>query len=472
MNSITQAQRDILYQSSKELHSKIEILNKNFKVINSLQGNLINDSYSIDAQSDMRRTYNCSLAVTSSSFILKEHGEIWLNNYVRPWVGIKHARTGQIEWFLMGTFISRDINYSDDDSYVLDLACNDLVSTINGEYGGQMERLKIKIEAGASAYKVIAGLLKDAGITAYLMEDVEFEIPYDLEFSAGTTIYEILSEIKDLYSGYEMGFDVYGTFFIRKIPMRFEDNVILTHADLKPLVISESHSTNLGGIYNHVQVWGQVIEADRYVSASALSGNTYAVKLPEVSALEEIDNFEKIAFRVAKANPAAASISINGWENLPIVNDEGNPLAAGTLTADEDAVFRYRRRQKTMYYLGKYQVFGEAYDENPDSPFTVERLGKELLMVCEGGDYDQIYSNDLAAQRARYEIYNHTVLSTALDFQMVQVPWLDVNQKISYILKGEQDEKQYITKSIHGSTTEGTMSMSCISFYPSYKYKL
>ena len=89
MNSITQAQRDILYQSSKELHSKIEILNKNFKVINSLQGNLINDSYSIDAQSDMRRTYNCSLAVTSSSFILKEHGEIWLNNYVRPWVGIK-----------------------------------------------------------------------------------------------------------------------------------------------------------------------------------------------------------------------------------------------------------------------------------------------------------------------------------------------------------------------------------------------
>lgn len=472
MNTITQAQRDILYQSSKELHSRIEILNKNFRVINSLQGNLINDSYSIDSDSDMRRTYNCSLAVTSSSFILRENGEIWLNNYIRPWVGIRHIRTGQIEWFLMGTFLSRDTSYSDDGSPVLDLSCSDLVSTINGEYGGQMEGLKIKIEAGTSAYKAIAGLLKGAGITKYLIGDIGFEIPYDLEFGAGTTVYEILSEIKNLYSGYEMGFDVYGTFFIRRIPMRFEDNIVLTHADLKPLVISESHSTSLNGIYNHVQVWGQVIEADRYTDSSALSGNTYSVQLSDVSALEDIDNFEKIAFRVPKVNPAAASVSINGLEKLPIVDDADEPLAAGVLTAGEDAVFRYHRRKKTMYYLGKYQVFGEAYDENPHSPFTIERLGKELLMVCEGGDCEKIYSNDLACQRARYEIYNHTVLSTALEFQLVAIPWLDVNQKISYIPGGEADEKQYITKSIRGSTTEGTMSMSCVSFYPSYKYKL
>jgi len=52
------------------------------------------------------------------------------------------------------------------------------------------------------------------------------------------------------------------------------------------------------------------------------------------------------------------------------------------------------------------------------------------------------------------------------------VPWLDVNQKISYVLQGEGEEKQYIIKSISGSTTEATMSISCVSFYPAYQYKI
>ena len=69
-----------------------------------------------------------------------------------------------------------------------------------------------------------------------------------------------------------MGFDVYGTFFLRKIPQRFEDNVILDYGQLRPLVLGESRSTGLSGIYNHVQVWGQVIDADRYAGASTLSG--------------------------------------------------------------------------------------------------------------------------------------------------------------------------------------------------------
>ena len=110
-------------------------------------------------------------------------------------------------------------------------------------------------------------------------------------------------------------------------------------------------------------MWGQIIETDRYVNASALSGDTYNISLDGIASLSDLDNFEKIAFKINTTNPANAAISINGLEKLLIVDDSGNPLPAQTLPTGTDGVFKYRRKDKSMYYLGQYQVFGEAYDE-------------------------------------------------------------------------------------------------------------
>lgn len=472
MQTITQMQRDIIYQSDWILHSKVEILNRNFKIIHHIEGNLLDDTFSIDSDSDLRRTYNCSLVVTDSSFILDKKSWVWLDTFIRPYVGIEHLRSGEIVWNLMGTYTPTEVSYDDDESYILSIDCGDLITMINGDRGGHFIGLSTKIEAATDAYKALTGILKEAGITRYIIEDVDFEIPYDLEFGANVTAYEMLEEIRDLYPGYEMGFDVYGTFFFRKIPFRFEDNVVLDDAQLRPLVIKESRSTTLKEIYNHIQVWGQVIDTDRYADSSTLTEDTYHITLEDINSMNDIKNFLKIAFKNDLTNPDLAYISINRLEKLPIVDDSGTPLAAGTLPAGVDVVFKYRKKDKAMYYLGQYQVFGEAYDENPDSPFKIDTLGKELLYVCEGGDYDNIYSNDLACQRARYEIYNHTVLNSALELDLASIPWLDVNQKISYIPQKETVEKQYIIKSISGSTTDAVMSISCISFYPSYKYNI
>lgn len=471
---ISQIQRDVIYQSNWVLYSKIEVLNKNYKIIDSIEGNLINDNFSIDADSDMRRSYNCTLAVTGRDFILKPNSIIWLDTFFRPYVGIKHQRTSEIVWILMGTYVCNNVSYDDSDTYTLSMDCGDLISILNGDRDGHFEGLETKILADTDAYSAITGILKEANVTQYIIEDVDFKIPYDLEFSANVTAYEMLDEIKNLYPGYEMGFDVYGTFFFRKIPQRYSDNVVFTYDDLRPLLISESRSTGLTSIYNHIQVWGQSIEydEDRFADSSTLTGDTYKISLDGVSSLEDIDNFQKIGFKITATNPANAKVSINNLEALPIVNDAGEPLKANTLPANNTCVFKYRRKEKTLYYLGQYQVFGEAWDENPDSPFNVKNLGYEILYVCEGDDYENIYSNDLAEQRARYEIYKHTVLSTNLDLEIVAVPWLDVNVKISYIVQKETEEKQYIIKSISGSTTDATMSISCVSFYPEYEYEI
>ena len=64
---VEQRDIEILRQSSRNLYLKLELLNHDFKVIDSLEGNLISDSLSIDAESDIRRTYSCELFVKPST---------------------------------------------------------------------------------------------------------------------------------------------------------------------------------------------------------------------------------------------------------------------------------------------------------------------------------------------------------------------------------------------------------------------
>lgn len=48
---------ELLFQKSIKSKIKIELLNSRFETIDTLQNALISDSLTIDADSDMRRTY-------------------------------------------------------------------------------------------------------------------------------------------------------------------------------------------------------------------------------------------------------------------------------------------------------------------------------------------------------------------------------------------------------------------------------
>ena len=63
---VTQKDIEILMQSDKVLYYKLELLNEDLKVVDSIEGNLISDSLSISADSDVRRTYNCELFVENN----------------------------------------------------------------------------------------------------------------------------------------------------------------------------------------------------------------------------------------------------------------------------------------------------------------------------------------------------------------------------------------------------------------------
>ena len=79
----TQADLNILRQGEQEIFLKVELLNSNFKVIDSLTGNIKSDTYSVDSESIQRRSYKADIVVTDDSFQIgrdKKYG--WISVFV------------------------------------------------------------------------------------------------------------------------------------------------------------------------------------------------------------------------------------------------------------------------------------------------------------------------------------------------------------------------------------------------------
>ena len=134
---ITQLDKNIVNQSVKELFVTIELLNLDMKVVDFIDGKLISDSFSIDANSTVRRTYSIELLVTDSSMLMGLDKLIWMDKYIRPYVGIKELRTGNIVKYLKGTYTMLDGSYSfDATTNKLSLSWSDLMSELNGERNG------------------------------------------------------------------------------------------------------------------------------------------------------------------------------------------------------------------------------------------------------------------------------------------------------------------------------------------------
>jgi hypothetical protein len=119
----------------------------------------------------------------------------------------------------------------------------------------------------------------------------------------------------------------------------------------------------------------------------------------------------------------------------------------------------------SLLYLGHQQIHAEVSETNPESPYYVGKDIGEIRLVLKDGEYNNIYSDDLAAQRARYELYLHCRMEDTIDLTMVPIYWLDVNQKI-YINEAGINAA-YITKSIQiDLKPSGTMQVNAIKFYP------
>ena len=337
-------------------------------------------------------------------------------------------------------------------------------------------------------------------------------IPFDQEFSAGCSVLSILTAFRDLYPNYEMFFDMETNTFICQLkPMCYEDDLYIDNSFLKRVLISENISVDMTTVKNICEVWGQIIETDFYDEECTYTDNIYSSTIEEYN--EGYFNGDTIALKIPSANRDGANLQINEFEAIPILNETNEePIKANELKQNEVYAFKIKKKrveendEVKAYLLGQWQVHAinvltngkrsgkyvtssdgleyELYSKEyfqkfyncervdmtivADSPFVVEKLG-EILDVKVNGEFDNITSNDLASDRAKWENWKNCRLTDNITITTALLPFLDVNKKVSYKCSDSDKEHQYIISSISHDFAGYTTTITMYRFYPLYE---
>ena len=346
----------------------------------------------------------------------------------------------------------------------------------------------------------------------YREENVTWNaIPFDQEFSSGCSVLSILTTFRDLYPNYEMFFDMESNTFICQLkPMCYEDDIYLDNPFLQRVLISENTSVDMTTVRNICEVWGQVIEVDFYSEECTYLNNIYS---STISGYEEVYyNGDVIGLKVPTANQANAQININNFGAIGIFNKANEePINANVLKPNNVYAFQIKKTHTNgqdeikAYLLGQWQVHainvltngrrsgqyvtssdGQIYELyskeyfqefyhcervdmviNEDSPFVIEKLG-EIPDIKTGDEYENITSNDLAADRAKWENWKNCRLTDNITITTALLPFLDVNKKVSYKRSDSDKEHQYIISSISHDFSGYTSTITMYRFYPLY----
>lgn len=356
---------------------KVDLLNFNFQTINSLEGKVTDGSISIDATSDIRRTCNITLVVEKSENMIAPGGQVWLDKFIKVYVGTDNPRNGnETVWNNMGLFlINNPESVYNATTNTITFEGLDLMAKLTGRRNGQLPAVTTVVPAESKVADVVKQTITQlGGFDKYIIQDAGYEIPYDIKKDMGSTIYDLLVEIRDLYSDWEMFFDVDGVFHWQQIPNGINEPVVLDFNQLKQkVIISETIDVDFENVKNHIIVYGRLL-----------------------------DNGE--------------------------------------------------------------QVMATSIDTISLSPYNVDSIGQINYIV----DDERIYNNDLAQQRADYELFLHARMNDSITLEIVPLYWLnDVNVKIAHTNKNVGIEGEYLIKTLEIPLGVGNnMTITAIKVYP------
>ena len=158
-------------------------------------------------------------------------------------------------------------------------------------------------------------------------------------------------------------------------------------------------------------------------------------------------------------------MKINSLASYPIKNDDGT---SATIQAEAGEVYYCVQFKGDHWrWLGHLQAYGFAEDLNEQSPFYVGGTVGRIRLPLYDGEYANCITDDLARQRAEYELWKHTNLNNSLTLSIIPVYWLDVNILVEYTLKRNNVKNQYLIKSINlGLSPTDTATIKMIQYYP------
>lgn len=354
-------------------------------------------------------------------------------------------------------------------------------------------------------------------------------IPYDLEFNVGDNVLSIVTSLRDLYPNYETYFDEDGVFCCNMIPSQIADDPYLSNDYLQEILISENYDIDTSTVRNVCEVWGASLEVDFTASSCVKSGDTYIIDIDEYG--DTIFAGDRIAITLDAPNTANNKVVIHTtytehdgestvtkektFDPLEIYDEMTDaPLASGVLEMGTIYVFKVKTKLvngdtpvKYLYYQSEYQpqaidvltdgtasneiwncadgttthVFTKKYfadkynckekninftiDET--SPLTIQKLG-ETLSVKQGGEFENILSDQRALARAIYENWKAARIIDRVNIVTKLCLFADVNKKVEFKRHDSDEIEQYIITSVSHDFSGGTTALALSHFYPLY----
>lgn len=476
-NQITQAQYNTAHQTIRNTYIRVNLLNFQFLTVDSLEGNLTRGSINIDANSDIRRTCNLDLVVTDSSFRVEAGGKIWLDKFAQIYVGVDDIHTGETAWTNMGIYLINQPTYDyDAETHTISFQGVDLMAKLTGMRNGYITGLasedKVIFTVGQNIRELIIGILKETGFKNYVVSECRNvdgtiqDVPYEMEFDQGSTWWDALMALRDILPSYQMYFDVDGVFHYDMIPYSASDPIRIDLNTWDDNALSESIEVDFESVKNSVEVYGVVHEPSFFCDSSvaSVSDATITLTVAEGFSLQE---YQLVGFVLPSDASGNITIDINSMGAKKLVNSARTQITS--LAKDTYWVIMYTANGEWQF-LGHVQAQAKWKDENPNSPFYVGSSLGEIYLPLYGGDYDNIQSDELALERAKYEIYLRCRLNDALNVTTIPIYWADVNWKVNYRPLGGDTINQYTVQSISiDLEPDGKQTWNLARFYPLYE---
>lgn len=450
--SITSADLALVSQNIQHRLVMLRVVNRSMKNICSIRGQLISGNISIDESSNIRRTADISLRIGKESMDNLIH--LSTDNFVRLYIGIEDNKTGNPTWYLQGTFIVDQNNLTFDAvTRTLSLNLSDLMTDLTGDRKGVLHAFSSIVKNSQRISDVMTNILSLCGFYVYDITPIrvyrkasnfwdeketeqDYMVPYDLEFNAGVTAYEILEKLIDLYPGWEMFFDLNGVFVCRRMVTEEDKSfVVLDDDQLKNIVIRENTAVDYQKVKNVIEVWGK-------------DGNYYG---------EAQDENPESPFQVSAIGEIRMVVhydQIYDRYKSPEKLKEINTAIAKTkeeISTLADTILEKQSEGQDISQLKK------EFNSAKHSLSTLEN--QKTLQIDVRGD-------DMAKEWAEQLLYENCRIQDSITLECVSLPFLsDINFKISYRNKLDNKVRTYMVKSISHNLDGNTITINAVRFY-------
>ena len=247
-------------QPVRGLAVTVEVLDKDLRQLDTIQGIATGGNISVSNSSLIRRTG--SLSFTLFDYLLpQKQSLLWITNRIRVYAGLQDLTSseGQYTHFCLGTFYITEPSVSiSNDNRSISIELQDNMMRWEQE---ELEN-KLVIEAGAPLHSAVQSIMRSFGEWNVLVDFTDLTIPYKLEFNEGESLVNILTQLRDLYMDWECFYDVDGTFIFRKMQIQRPDGepVAWSFKGSADLITSFKESFAYSGVKNKVVVVGAMNE--------------------------------------------------------------------------------------------------------------------------------------------------------------------------------------------------------------------